>query len=154
MKHNDTRMGLRDAVDGFLFSLRAEGKADRTIEYYDDLLRCSLRYAEDNRWPDNIQAVDARQLRQFLSWVGSRTFEHDAGNGSHLVRKAKSSTACALPPFLAPPTMRDFLPLPLIVQSLLLDSFRSIFWQTRPESGSPASCADGSYCTPASSFPQ
>jgi len=60
-------MGLRDAVDGFLFSLRAEGRADRTIEYYDDLLRCSLRYAEDNRWPDNIQAVDARQLRQFLS---------------------------------------------------------------------------------------
>jgi len=86
-------MGLRDAVDGFLFSLRAEGRADRTIEYYDDLLRCSLRYAEDNRWPDNIQAVDARQLRQFLSWVGSRIFEHDAGNGSHLVRKAKSSTA-------------------------------------------------------------
>ena len=86
-------MGLRDAVDGFLFSLRAEGKADRTIEYYNDLLRCSLRYTEGNKWPDNIQAVDARQLRQFLSWVGSRTFEHDAGNGSHLVRKAKSSTA-------------------------------------------------------------
>jgi len=86
-------MGLRDAVDGFLFSLRAEGRASRTIEYYDDLLRCSLRYAENNRWPDNIQAVDAGRLRQFLSWVGSRTFEHNAGNGSHLVRKAKSSTA-------------------------------------------------------------
>ena len=86
-------MGLRDAVDGFLFSLRAEGRAARTIEYYDDLLRCFLRYTEDNGWPDNMQAIDARQLRQFLSWVGSRTFEHDAGNGSHLVRKAKSSTA-------------------------------------------------------------
>lgn len=93
MKHNDTRIGLRDAVDGFLFSLRAEGRADRTIEYYDDLLGCFLRYTEDNRWPDNIQVIDAKQLRQFLSWVGSRTFEHDAGNGSHLVRKAKSSTA-------------------------------------------------------------
>ena len=93
MKHSDTRIGLRDAVDGFLFSLRAEGRADRTIEYYDDLLRCSLQYAEDNKWPDSIQTVDARQLRQFLSWVGSRTFEHNAGNGSHLVRKAKSSTA-------------------------------------------------------------
>jgi len=86
-------MGLRDAVDGFLFSLRAEGRADRTIEYYNDLLGCFLRYIEGNRVPANIQAVDARQLRQFLSWVGSRTVEHHAGNGSHLARKAKSSTA-------------------------------------------------------------
>jgi len=93
VKHNDTTTGLRDAVDGFLFSLRAERKADRTIEYYEDLLRSFLRYAEGNKWLGNIQAVAARQLRQFLSWVGSRTFEHDAGNGSHLVRKAKSSTA-------------------------------------------------------------
>jgi len=59
-----------------------------------------------------------------------------------------------VPPFFVPPIMRDFLPLALIVQLLLLDSFRSIFWQTRPELGNPASCADGSYCTPASSFSQ
>jgi len=93
VKHSDTKIGLRDAVDGFLFSLKAEGRAGRTIEYYNDLLGCFLQYAEHNRWPDNIQAVNARQLRQFLSWVGTRTFEHDAGNGSHLVRKAKPSTA-------------------------------------------------------------
>lgn len=93
MKHSNTKIGLQDTVDGFLFSLRAEGRAGRTIEYYNDLLRCFLQHAEHNRWPDNIQAVDARQLRQFLSWVGSRTFEHDAGNRSHLVRKAKPSTA-------------------------------------------------------------
>jgi len=62
-----------------------------------------------------------------------------------------------VPPFLVPPIMRESLPLPLIVQPLLLACFRSIFWQTRPESGSPASCADGPSwkdCTPASSFPQ
>lgn len=86
-------MGLRDAVEGFLFSLGAKGKAERTIEYYDDLLKHFLRYADNNRWTDNIQAIDARQLRQFLSWVGSRTLEHDAGNGSRIVRKAKLSTA-------------------------------------------------------------
>ncbi len=86
-------MGLRDAVEGFLFSLGAEGKAERTIEYYDDLLKCFLRYVENNQWPDNVQGIGAGQLRQFLFWVGSRTFEHDAGNGSHLVRKAKPSTA-------------------------------------------------------------
>ena len=59
-----------------------------------------------------------------------------------------------VPPFLVPPTMRESLPLPLIVQPLLLDSFRSIFWQTQPEPGNPASCAAGNYCTPASRFPQ
>jgi len=80
-------------MEGFLFSLKAEGRADRTIDYYSDLLRCFLRFAEGNRWPDNIHAIDSGQVRQFLSWVGSRTFEHYAGNGSHLIRKAKSSTA-------------------------------------------------------------
>lgn len=86
-------MGFREAVEGFLFSLKAEGKADKTVGYYHDLLGCCLRYAEGNGWPDSIHAIDAGHLRQFLSWVGNRTFEHDAGNGTRLVRKAKSSTA-------------------------------------------------------------
>ena len=93
MKHGDTSIGLRDAVDGFLFSLRAEGRADRTIDYYDDLLQCFLHYAETNEWRDDIQAIGTKQLRQFLLWVGTRTVEYEGGNGSHLVRKAKSSTA-------------------------------------------------------------
>jgi len=80
-------------VEGFLFALGAEGKAKRTIEYYSDLLKHFLRYAADNRWPESIQAIDAKQLRLFLSWVGSRTLEHNAGNGTHLVRQAKASTA-------------------------------------------------------------
>lgn len=93
MKHDYARVELRNAVGGFLFSLRAEGKSNRTIEYYDDLLRCFLQYTEVNKWTDKIQAVSSIQLRQFLSWVGSRTFEHRAGNGSFLFRKAKASTA-------------------------------------------------------------
>jgi site-specific recombinase XerD len=93
VKHNNTHLRIREAVDGFLFSLKAEGKADRTVGYYKDLLKYYLRYSEDNRWSDNVCTIDARHLRQFLSWVGSRTIEHYAGNGSHLVRKAKSSTA-------------------------------------------------------------
>jgi len=58
-------------VDGFLFSLRAEGRADRTIDYYDDLLQCFLHYAETNEWRDDIQAIGTKQLRQFLLWVGT-----------------------------------------------------------------------------------
>jgi site-specific recombinase XerD len=93
VRHNETRIGLRDAVGGLLFSLGAEGKSERTIEYYRDLLKHLLKYAENNGWNDNLQAIDAGQLRRFLSWVGSRTFEHDGGNGSRIVRKAKPSTA-------------------------------------------------------------
>ena len=59
-----------------------------------------------------------------------------------------------VPPILVPPTMRESLLFPLAVQPLLPAYLRSIFWQTRPESGSPASCAAGNYCTPASSSPQ
>ncbi len=92
MKHNDARLGLHEGLDGFLFSLKAEGRADRTVEYYEDLLKCFVQFAEGNGWGD-LKAVDSNQLRRFLSWVGSRTFEHDAGNGSHLIRKAKASTA-------------------------------------------------------------
>jgi len=39
--------------------------------------------------------------------------------------------ALGVPPFLVPPTMRESLPLPLIVQPLLLACFRRIFWQTQ-----------------------
>jgi len=92
VKQNDTNLELHEAVDGFLFSLKAEGKADRTFQYYKDLLKCFIQFARDNGWRD-LKAIDTNHLRRFLSWVGSRTFEHIAGNGSHLVRKAKSSTA-------------------------------------------------------------
>ena len=61
-------------------------------------------------------------------------------------------TENGLPPFLVPPTMSDFLPFPLVVWLVSPCPLRSIFWRTPLESGSPASCADGSYCTPASRF--
>lgn len=92
MKNNDRKLELLDAVDGFPFSLRTEGKASRTIEYYEDLLKYFLRYAENNKRPKRVQSLDASHLRQFLAWVGNRTFEHKAGNGTHLMRKAKPST--------------------------------------------------------------
>jgi hypothetical protein len=37
-------IGFRDLVDGFLFSLRAEGKSNGTIEYYTYLLHPLLSY--------------------------------------------------------------------------------------------------------------
>lgn len=93
MRHNDKAIGLRDLVDGLLFSLQAEGRSVRTLGYYRDLLRPLLGYTQDRGWSDNLDSLDARRLREFLSWVGSRTCQYGVGNGTRRVRKAKQSTA-------------------------------------------------------------
>ena len=93
MKRNDKRIGLQELVDGLLFSLQAEGKAARTIEYYRDLLQPFIDYARSKGWVNSASSLDAHRLREFLSWVGSRTQEHTVGNGTKRRRKAKSHTS-------------------------------------------------------------
>ena len=93
MRHNDNRIGLQDLVEGFLFSLQAEGRAPRTIEYYREKLRILLGYTRDKGWSDSLSSLDTHRVRELLSWAGSRTCEHSVGNGTKRVRKAKPSTA-------------------------------------------------------------
>ncbi len=93
MKHNDNRIGLQDLVEGFLFSLQAEGRAPRTIEYYREKLRILLGYARDKGWSNDLSSLDTHRVRELLSWAGSRIYEHSVGNGTKRVRKAKPSTA-------------------------------------------------------------
>ncbi len=93
MKHCNKTIGLQDLVEGFLFSLQAEGRAPLTHEYYDKLLAHLLRYAKEQGWPDRVDFLSANHIRQFLSWVGSRIFNYTAGNGSCRCIKAKPSTA-------------------------------------------------------------
>jgi len=95
VKHSDKTIGLQDLVEGFLFSLQADGRAPRTHEYYEKLLRHLLRYAKAQNWPDRINQLEVRHIRQFLSWVSSRSFEYSAGNGSHRSVEGKPSTAWA-----------------------------------------------------------
>ena len=93
MKH-DKGIGLRDLVEGFLFSVQAEGKSSGTIEYYGYLLRPLLIYADEQLWPSSVLSLDVRRLREFLTWTAARTFEVKvANNGGKIVRKAKPSTA-------------------------------------------------------------
>ena len=93
MKHN-VNIGLRDLVEGFLFSLRAEGKSNGTIEYYSYLLHPLLSYASEQGWPDSILSLDVQRLREFLTWTATRTYELKvANNGGRVIKKAKSSTA-------------------------------------------------------------
>jgi len=84
MSRNDNRIGIGDLIDGFLFSLQAEGKSIRTIEYYRDLLHLFLIYTHEKNWPNSCNALDTHRVREFLSWVGSRTCEHNIGNGAKL----------------------------------------------------------------------
>lgn len=93
MKHFKNEIALQDLVEGFLFSIQAEGRAKRTHEYYRKLLTHLLAYASQEGWPSKAQLLDTRSIRQFLIWTGSRNIEYTAGNGSRRVAKAKSSTA-------------------------------------------------------------
>jgi site-specific recombinase XerD len=93
VKHNKKEIGLQDLVEGFLFSLQAEGRAPRTHEYYAKLLRHFTEYAKTQDWPERVELLDTKRIRQFLSWIGSRSFEYVAGNGSRRFNKSKPSTA-------------------------------------------------------------
>ncbi len=93
MEHTNKTIGLQDLVEGFLFSLQAEGRAPRTHEYYDKLLRHFLYYAKSQDWPEQIGLSNTKRIGQFLSWVGSRSFGYTAGNGSRRFTKSKSLTA-------------------------------------------------------------
>jgi len=93
VKHYES-IGLRDLVEGFLFSLRAEGKSTGTIDYYSYLLHPLLSYFREQRWPDYVRSLDIQRLRQFLTWTATRTCELKiANNGGKGVKKAKPSTA-------------------------------------------------------------
>ena len=93
MRNKLKSIGLQDLVDGLIFSLQAEGRSIRTLEYYKDLLHPFIEYAHDKHFPDNPRLLDSNQIRAFLSWTSSRIHEHIVGNNTKRVREAKSSTA-------------------------------------------------------------
>jgi hypothetical protein len=84
----------QDLTAGFLFSLRAEGKSNATVEYYTYLLHPLLTYSTERGWPNNLRSFDTTRLREFLTWVGTRIHELKvANNGGKITKKAKPSTA-------------------------------------------------------------
>jgi len=93
VKRNDRAIGLQDLVEGFLFSLQAEGRSNLTHKYYEGPLRYFLWYSKNQRWPGRTDLLNSKHVRQFLAWAGSRQFEYTASNGSRKCVKAKLSTA-------------------------------------------------------------
>lgn len=93
MNKKNKGIKLQDLVEGFLFSLQADGRARATHEYYYGKLKYLLTYSQNENWPQQVEIIDSKHIRRFLSWVGSRSFEYVAGNGSRRSIKAKPSTA-------------------------------------------------------------
>ncbi|MFC2018375.1 site-specific integrase [Chloroflexota bacterium] len=89
MKRIKRDISLCDLIDGFLFSLRAEAKSVSTIQYYKDLLTTFLHYTQDRDWTEGTNSLDTHRIRGFLSWVGSRVYDHSAGNSTIRIRRAK-----------------------------------------------------------------
>ena len=92
MKHNDKAIGLQDLVEGFLFSLKAEGHAACTHKYYDKLLRYFLCRAIGHGRRDRLDWLDAKRTSQFASLLGPRNVEYGAVNGT--VRFSKFGAPC------------------------------------------------------------
>ncbi len=91
--NNRSSIGLHDLIEGFLFSLSAEGKSPKTAKCYQDLLYTLRSYAQQHNWSDDIQLLDVQKFREFLSWTGSREIVQNIHNGGSYIRKAKPSTA-------------------------------------------------------------
>lgn len=93
MRQNANRIGLQDVINGLGFSLQAEGGSARTIAYYKDLLLPLIGYARREGWSTDFGSLDAPKVREFLTWVASRSQEYFLANGAKRMRKARPSTA-------------------------------------------------------------
>lgn len=93
MKHHQRGIGLQDLIEGFLFSLQAEGRSPQTHLFYSKYLSRLLKYAESHSWPDPVSQLDIRYFREFLSWIATRSFEYTAGNNCRRFAQAQPSKA-------------------------------------------------------------
>lgn len=81
-------LSLSSVVQGFLFTLSAEGKAKATIHYYKGNFKRFLWFANDRKWPDDIRLIDTWKIREFLDYAGHATHRWGAtGNGSENCRE-------------------------------------------------------------------
>ncbi|MGD0855868.1 MAG: hypothetical protein ABSA18_08710, partial [Dehalococcoidia bacterium] len=78
---------MSSLVEGFIFSLTAEGKLQSTVDYYKNNLRRFLWYVRESDWPDDPRAIDAWKIREFLAYAGQAKNRWGAsGNGSENCR--------------------------------------------------------------------
>lgn len=84
---NTPQLSLSALVQGFIFSLTAEGKVPATVHYYQGNLKRFLWYAREHGWSDDPRMLDSWKLREFLAYAGTATNRWGAtGNGSENCR--------------------------------------------------------------------
>lgn len=87
MGNNNPTLTLASLVQGFIFTLSSEGKAQTTVDYYQDNLKRFLWYAKEYKWPENPCELDSWKMREFLAYAGTATKRWGAtGNGSENCR--------------------------------------------------------------------
>jgi site-specific recombinase XerD len=75
-------------VQGFIFSLVAEGKAPSAVDYYRANLRRFLWYAKEHDWPQDPRQIDPWRIREFLAYAGTAPNRWGTqGNGSENCRE-------------------------------------------------------------------
>jgi site-specific recombinase XerD len=93
VKHSQKVVTLQDLLDGFLFSLQAEGRSPKTNESYSKYLKVLVKYSKSQSWPERVDHLEVRHFREFLTWVASRTYEYLAGNNCKRTVQARPSKA-------------------------------------------------------------
>jgi site-specific recombinase XerD len=84
----DSQLSLSSLVQGFIFSLEAEGKAPLTVHYYQGNLQRFLWYANEHDWPSDPSTIDAWKIREFLVYASTaRNRWGTTGNGSENCRE-------------------------------------------------------------------
>ena len=84
---------IGELVTAFLFSIQTEGKSPRTHQYYEWRLHHFQEYARQQSWPERVAEIDANKIREYLSWVGSRSYDYSPAKRATRTVKASPKTA-------------------------------------------------------------
>jgi site-specific recombinase XerD len=93
VKHSNKGIGLQDLLEGFLFSLQAEGRSPQTHSFYSKLLGCLVKYSKSHFWPNYVDDLEVKHFREFLTWIATRRFEYVAGNNCRRTVEPRASKA-------------------------------------------------------------
>ena len=92
MGKKKSQMSLSTLVQGFVLTLKTEEKAVSTVEFLRGNLRRFLWYTNQKGWLDDVQAIDAWRVREFLGYAATvRNRWGLTGNGSESCRQPSAT---------------------------------------------------------------
>jgi site-specific recombinase XerD len=86
-----TDVSLGKVVDGFVLTLRSEGKSPKTVEFHGGNLRRLIWFAGHSGWPEDIRQIGQWRVKEFLVYVAESTDRWGLqGNGAESSRPRAS----------------------------------------------------------------